>query len=222
MTELESHLRATLEAVAHDPDLAGPDAEALLIRARTARTTRHRTVMAGIAAVLLLVPLVLVLTIRSDGGGSIPAARPSQSPSVATTPDGWTEFETHGLKLSMPPGTVLNPRFCPGGRPHLLTRSVSCRWPSATAVVPSSVVVWVSDGQPSQSPAGRKVLQTLDRDGLSGFVVAMLDPGWSPATADASYNWTLVENTTTTVIGISGNDPEAGQRVIDSLRLATR
>lgn len=224
MTDLESQLRATLEAVAHDHDIAGPDAEDLLARARTARTTRHRTVMAGIAAVLVLVPLVLVLTVRGDSGRGTPAASPSPSASRATTPAGWTEYEAHGLKLSMPPGTVVNPRICPrGGLPVLFTKHVACRSNGDPVFVPASISVWMYEREQVPPLANPKILQTLNRDGLSGYVSPdWSDPGFAPKTPSTDFAWRLIENTTTTGITLGGTDPKVGQQVIDSLRLATR
>ncbi|WP_020385115.1 hypothetical protein [Kribbella catacumbae] len=224
MTELESRLRTTLEAVAHDRDLVGPDAEDLLARARTARTTRHRTVMAGIAAVfVLVVPVALVLTVRGDNEGT-PAVSPSPSTSRATTPAGWTEYEAHGLKLSMPPGTVVNPRICPrGGLPVLFTKGVACRSNGDPVFVPASISVWMYESKQLPPLVNPKILQTLNRDGLSGYVgPGWSDPGFAPKTPSPDYDWNLIENTTTTGITLGGNDPKVGQQVIDSLRLATR
>jgi hypothetical protein len=181
--------------------------------------------MAGIAAVCVLVlSLVVVVVDREDRGG-IPAGSPSASPTA--TPDlvGWTVVEDSGLRMSVPPGTLVNPSVCPiDGRSYVLTVGRRCRSPkNYRTFKQAQVVIWFLGGDGQVTPPPKPLLlQTLNRDGLSGFVEPMGDPGFLAVTYGATYTWTLVENTSTTTIYLFGTDPATAQRVIDSLRLAHR
>lgn len=235
MTDLESRVRESITSAAQDSAPAPPDAADLLARAHRARTARHRTVIAGFAAVCVLVlSLVVVVVDREDRGG-IPAGSPSASPTA--TPDlvGWTLVEDSGLRMSVPPGTLVNPSVCPiDGRSYVLTVDRTCRSPrNYRTFKQAPVVVWFLGGHGrvtprpypgtvTAPPPKPHVLQTFNRDGLSGFVEPMGDPGFLAVTYGATYTWTLVENTSTTTIYLFGTDPATAQRVIDSLRLAQR
>jgi hypothetical protein len=225
MTDLESRVRESITSAAQDSAPAPPDAADLLARAHRARTARHRRVRAGFAAVCVLVLSLVVVVVDREDRGDIPAASPSASPT--DTPDlvGWKVVEDSGLRMSIPPGTLVNPPVCPkDGRSYVLTVGRRCRGPNNyVAFKQAPVVIWFLGGDEQVTPPPKPLLlQTLNRDGLSGFVEPMLDPGFNPATHDASYTWTLVENTSTTTVYLFGNDQTTAQRVIDSLRLAHR
>jgi hypothetical protein len=225
MTDLESRVRESITSAAEDSALVPPDAADLLARAHRARTARHRTGIAGVAAVMILVlSLVVVLADREDRGGS-PAASPSPSPSPASVPAGWKVLEASGLRMSLPPATLVNPAVCPrDGRSYVLTVGRRCGEPTTRGPwKPASLVIWFLGGDSRvKPPPADLILQTLNRDGLSGFVERMGDPGFLPQTSGATYTWELVENTTTTTIYLFGTDPVTAQQVIDSLRLADR
>ena len=61
MTDLESRVRESITSAAEDSALVPPDAADLLARAHSARTARHRTGIASVAAVVtLMLSLVVV------------------------------------------------------------------------------------------------------------------------------------------------------------------
>lgn len=223
MTDLERRVRASITAAAEGSAPEPPDAADLLAQAHDARAARRRTAMAGIAAVvILMLSLVIVLADREDRGGG-PAASPS--PSANPIPAGWKVVEDSGLRMSVPPGTLVNPTVCPrDGRSYVLTVGKRCGGPATGGSWKQApVVIWFLGGDSRMKPPpAHVILQTLNRDGLSGFVEPMLDPGFNPGTKGATYTWTLAENTTTTTIYLYGTDPVTAQQVIDSLRLAGR
>lgn len=225
MTDLESRVRESITSAAQESAPAPPDAADVLARAHRARTARHRTAMAGIVAVCVLVLSLVVVVVDREDRGDIPAASPSASPTA--TPDlvGWTVVEDSGLQMRVPPGTLVNPSVCPiDGRSWVLTVGRRCRGPrNYVAFKQAPVVIWFLGGDgPVTPPPKPLLLQTFNRDGLSGFVEPMNDPGFLAVTHGATYTWTLVENTSTTTIYLFGTDPVTAQRVIDSLRLAHR
>lgn len=226
MTDLERRVRESIVSAAEGSAPEPPDAADLLAQAHDARTARRRTAMAGIAAVvILMLSLVVVLADREDRGGG-PATSPSPSPSTKPIPAGWKVVEdSGGLRMSVPPGTLVNPTACPyDGRSYVLTVGRRCGGPTSTRTWKQApVVIWFLGGDGHvKPPAAQAILQTLNRDGLSGFVQPMLDPGFIPTTKGATYTWTVAENTTTTTIYLFGTDPVTAQQVIDSLRLADR
>jgi hypothetical protein len=225
MTDLERRVRESIISAAEGSASEPPDAAHLLAQAHNARTARRRTAMAGIAAVvILMLSLVVALADREDRGGS-PAASPSPSPSTNPIPAGWKVLEDSVLRMSVPPGTLVNPTVCPyDGRSYVLTVGRRCGGPTTGGSWKQApVVIWFLGGDSRMKPPpAHVVLQTLNRDGLSGFVEPMLDPGFNPGTKGATYTWTLAENTTTTTIYLFGTDPGTAQQVIDSLRLAGR
>ncbi|MEV0291789.1 hypothetical protein AB0H36_47350 [Kribbella sp. NPDC050820] len=225
MTDLESRVRESITSAAQDGAPAPPDAADLLARAHRARTARHRTATAGIAAVFVLVLSLIVVLVDREDRGDIPAASPSASPTATPDQVGWKVLEDSGLRMSLPPGTLVNPSVClKDGRSYVLTAGHSCGKPNTDGPVkPAPVVIWFLGGEDRVAPPPKPlVLQTLNRDGLSGFVEPMGDPGFHWQTRGASYTWKLVENTTTTTIYFFGKDLATAQRVIDSLRLAHR
>jgi hypothetical protein len=231
MTDLESRVRESITSAAQDSAPAPPDAADLLARAHRARTARRRTAMAGIAAVCVLVLSLVVVLVDREDNGDVPAASPTATPDLV----GWTVVEDSGLRMSVPPGTLVNPSVCPiDGRSYVLTVDRTCRDPrNYRTFKQAPVVIWFLgghgrvtprpyDGTVTAQPPKPQVLQTFNRDGLSGFVEPMNDPGFLAVTHGATYTWTLVENTSTTTIYLFGTDPVTAQRVIDSLRLAHR
>jgi len=109
MTDLESRVRESITSAAQDSAPAPPDAADLLVRAHRARTARRRTAMAGIAAVCVLVLSLVVVLVDREDNGDVPAASPTATPDLV----GWTVVEDSGLRMSVPPGTLVNPSVCP-------------------------------------------------------------------------------------------------------------
>jgi hypothetical protein len=223
MTELEILVRESLASAAHGKAAAPPNPDDLLSRAHGARTTRRRGALVAIAAaVVLVVSLAVFLPDRNDGSG-MPVAGPSATAGTKSVPAGWKVITDSGLRIAVPPGTVVNPSTCPeDGRSYALTAgSPWCRTPNDRSFKQAPVVLRIYDNREHEAaPRPPFRLQTLDRDGLSGFVGPMLDPGFNPATRGATYTWSVVDNTTTTKIDLFGTDSATAQQVIDSLRLA--
>lgn len=153
---------------------------------------------------------------------------PFGPPQPAADPPRWFRVSDHGLSFAVPPGTLINPKTClVNGVAYVLTTNHSCKPAPDGPIQSAPIVIWMHAGPPASRqrprPSGPEggVLRTIGGSGLSGFVIAMSDPGFIPQTQGSTYTWRIVETKSNLEIDIFGNQTSVADSVISSLRPAS-